>query len=240
MHASSLPSLSAMVTAPGIGPLPGWRDLGPLDDGASILNAVYRRLVDDYAAMSAAYPEARDALAALVQLHEVENIKLLWRAAVRRLAHRQWRASWRPLGPLQRIEAEDFTAPFSQIELVAALARTPYARPAEASLRAHGADVAAAELAFDRFGSSRVAAARDRLPRAERSARALLRAVIARRDATVFERAVTTLGVDSASAVLMTALGQALPIKSRERAPARSRRVMIFARSRWRCAGAGS
>jgi vacuolar-type H+-ATPase subunit C/Vma6 len=193
----------AVAAAPVLTRLPGWRDLEPADDGSATLALAYSRLVDDHLVMRHAYPEARGALAALLQLHELENLKLLWRAAVRGTALADWRGSWRPLGLLQRIALEWFADTLTLVSLAGALKGTPYRELAEATMQAHGEDVGAAELAIDRFGARTLAAAHDRLPEAERSARTLLRAVIDRRDALIGERARTALGLSAAAAALM-------------------------------------
>jgi vacuolar-type H+-ATPase subunit C/Vma6 len=199
----SEPVVIVMAGAPAVSRLPGWRDLGPADDGSAILALGYSRLVDDHVVMRRAYPEAREVLAALLQLHELENLKLLWRAAVRGTASTGWRGLWRPLGELQTIALESFAGGLTLPALTAALRPTPYAALAEAAIQAHGQDVAAAELAIDRFGTHRLASAHDRLPVSERSARTLLRAVIDRRDASMYQRARSTLGLTADAASVM-------------------------------------
>ena len=190
----SHPVVTAMATAPAITSLPGWRDLGPHDDGCVSLALVYSRLVDDHLVMRRAYPEAHGTLAALLELHELENLKLLWRAAVRGIALPDWRGSWRPLGVLQTLALEWFSGSLTLASLTVALRTTPYGELAATTMQSHGQDVAAAELAIDRFGTHRLVRARERLPGAERSARRLLRAVIDRRDALIDERACATVG----------------------------------------------
>ena len=188
------PAVTALAAAPAIPCLPDWRDLGPHDDGSATLALVYSRLVDDHLVMRRAYPEAREALAALLQLHELENLKLLWRAAVRGTAFAEWRGSWRPLGVLQHIALEGVAGALTLASLQRALKVTPYGELAAAVRQSHGEDVAAAELAIDRFGTRLLASAHDRLPGRERSARRLLRAVIDRRDALLEDRVCTSIG----------------------------------------------
>jgi vacuolar-type H+-ATPase subunit C/Vma6 len=190
----SEPAVIAMAGAAAIGPLPGWRDLGPDDDGSTILAAAYSRLVDDHVVMRRAYPESRPALAALMQLHELENLKLLWRAVVRGTAMVDWRGSWRPLGVLQIVSPEWFTSALTVMGLTRALQATPYGELGTTLRRSHGHDVAAAELAIDRFGTHALASAHDRMPVVERSARRLLRAIVHRREALAHARASPTVG----------------------------------------------
>jgi hypothetical protein len=209
----------------------GWRDLDVVDDGSGPLAVAYARLIGDYRVMRRAYPEAREALDALLQLHELENVKLVWRAAAREAPVETWRAAWRPLGELQRVALDRFTGLCSPTALVAALARTPYGAAAESALRAHGSDVAAVELALDRFGTQSVAAARDRLPAAEQTARTLLQAVIAARGALIDERTRTMVGLEAARA--------AVPLWSRTRhtgrrpRPVETRAAPPAALARW-------
>jgi hypothetical protein len=203
-------TIQALVAVPAIGAVRGWQDLRPSDDGLATLAAVYARLVGDYEVVIAAYPEARGALVALLRLHEIENVKLLWRAAARQAAPSEWRHCWRPLGRLAAVAADALRPGATPGELAAALAPTPYGAIAGEALRAHAADLAAAELAFDRFASQAVAAAATGLPARERSARALLYAVLAERDAALVERATATLGISAERARSLTALG-ALP-----------------------------
>jgi vacuolar-type H+-ATPase subunit C/Vma6 len=198
------PVVAAMAAAPAVTGVPGWRDLGPHDDGSATLALAYARLVDDHLVMRRAYPEARPALAALLQRHELENLKLLWRAAVRGAAPADWRGSWRPLGALQSIALESFDEGLTLASVRSALEATPYGELAAAALQSQGEDVAAAELAIDRFGTRLLASAHDRVPAEERSARRLLRAVIDHRDACVYQRARTTLGLSAAAAAAIT------------------------------------
>jgi hypothetical protein len=190
----SHPVVTAMAGAPTVTGLPGWHDLGPRDDGSVTLELAYSRLVEDYLVMRRAYPEAREGLRALLQLHELENLKLLWRAAVSGAAFADWRGSWRPLGVLQTIARESFGGAPSLASLPEALRTTPYGELAANTVRSHGRDIAAAELAIDRFGTHELVSAHDRLPGCEQSARRLLQTVIVRRDAAIDERACTAVG----------------------------------------------
>jgi vacuolar-type H+-ATPase subunit C/Vma6 len=220
--------VTAMASAANVSQVPGWRELGSCDDGSTLLSIAYARLVDDYLAMQRAYPEARDALSALLQLHELENVKLLWRAAVRGVLREEWRGGWRPLGRLESLAVERFDAPLTLASLTAVLAPTSYGRVAGAVLRAHGGDLAAAELAFDRFGTEAVATVCRRTPRSEPSARQLLGAVVARRDALIYERARTRLAMDVQAAALMTTSGRAPDARRSVPLPALARRVMAL------------
>ena len=201
-------AVTGLAAVEAVSSIPGWRDPGVADDGSAVVALVYARLVDDYALVIRTYPEAREALTALLRLHEIENVKLLWRAAVGGLPSSRWRPAWRPLGRLESVGADALPPRFAAADLAAALVRTPYGRIADRVLRAHGGDIAAAEVAFDRFASEAVASARARLPASERSARELLRLVLARRDAAIFQRATTTLGIAPDAAVSMTVLGR--------------------------------
>lgn len=204
LDAPTLAALAA-VDAPAA-TLPGWRDLDAASDASSILALAYDRLIADCVVAMAGYPEARDVLRALVELHEIENVKLLWRAATARLPFDAWRAEWRPLGSLERVSATAVAPLTSVRQLAAALARTPYARVADAEVRAHPDDPAAVEIAFDRAGSARVLAAARALPGREHAARDLALSVVRERDVAIAARVIGALGLAPDVAVEMTAV----------------------------------
>jgi hypothetical protein len=94
---------------------------------------------------------------------------------------------------LQTISLDWFVGPLTLAALTGRLQATPYRELAAAARQSHGQDVAAAELAIDRFGTHTLVLAHDRLAVRERSARTLLRTIIDRRVALLDERASTTL-----------------------------------------------
>ncbi|HUJ13248.1 MAG TPA: V-type ATPase subunit [Vicinamibacterales bacterium] len=115
---------------------------------------------------------------AMLRLHEIENVKLLWRATARG-KHADPRL-WIPLGSLATVRNE---RAFTLRDLVDAVAKTPYAKIANDVLRASRDDIAAAELAFDRWASRQLLDEARKLPRRESLARQLIEAFVAKRDA---------------------------------------------------------
>ena len=154
--------------------------------------AVFPPLVRWYVTVSAVYPGARPVLAALLRLHEIENVKLLWRAAVRGRAPLE--SCWRPLAPLEGIAFEP--RPMRPDELVARLARTPYAGIARAMLRSHAADLPASEMGFDRWAWQALDDEARRLPPREADAFRLLWLLVVEHDFELLQRG-TAFGLDS-------------------------------------------
>ncbi|HEX7808500.1 MAG TPA: hypothetical protein VF608_07245, partial [Thermoanaerobaculia bacterium] len=101
------------------------------------------------------YPRGEPLFRALLARHEIEDVKVSWR-----------RSRHGGITPLQIVEQ---------------LAATPYAAIAATVARAHGTDIAAAELAFDRWVSQRLLDEARRLPRREVLARRLVESVVRER-----------------------------------------------------------
>jgi vacuolar-type H+-ATPase subunit C/Vma6 len=167
----------------------GWRDLGSDADAVSLAALVYWRLTDDYAALIRAYRAAASVLHALARLHELENIKLAWRAMTDGASPDRWHSLWRPMGPMETVSLSRCASASSFDQLIAATSGTPFEAIAAGVQRAHPGDLAAAELAFDRWGSQAVVAAAGALPRREDAARRLIVDVVCERDVAVIERA---------------------------------------------------
>jgi hypothetical protein len=152
---------------------------------------IYPPLVRWYVVFLTMYPSAAELLAALFRRHEIENLKLLWRAAARgRVAPAQ---CWRPLEPLgvltwsPRVSTPD--------ELVHHLATTAYGEIARALLRSHAADLPATEIGLDRWVWTGIMGEAARLPRAERSAADLIEALAIEHDVELLRRG-TSMGLE--------------------------------------------
>jgi hypothetical protein len=154
--------------------------------------AVFPPLVRWYATVARVYPEARPILTALLRRHEIENVKLLWRAAVR--ARPPIEACWRPLGPLARVAFEP--RPLRPDALVARLASTPYGDVARAMLRSHVADLPASEMGFDRWVWMDLYDQARRLPARESATFQILRLLVIEHDVDLLRRG-TAFGLDS-------------------------------------------
>lgn len=128
------------------------------------------RLLRVYQTAIRGYRHGAPLFRTLLQLHELEEVKLLWRRR---------------------------TAP--PHELAGQLAKTPFAAIAATVARAHGNDLAAAELAFDRWASQRLLEEARRLPHRESLARRLIELVVRERDAQLVLRGAKWYGLSSVS-----------------------------------------
>jgi hypothetical protein len=150
----------------------------------------FRQLLRCYAVVMNSYPSGRMLFRALVGLHEIENLKLAWRAVARSHPFDVWRSLWRSLGVLETIRLDVCRERASLADLVASLRATRYYGIADAALRAHASDLAATELAFDRWGSASLASAAANLDPGEAAARDLALWVVRERDVSLLRRGV--------------------------------------------------
>ena len=123
-------------------------------------------------------------LRALLRLHEIENVKLLWRSVVNR-RHFDSRL-WIQLGTLSTLPMT--TTATTPRQLAEALAKTPYGSIAGDIARAHADDLQSAELAFDRWASRQLLDEARKMPTREALARQLIEAVVARHDSEIVKR----------------------------------------------------
>jgi vacuolar-type H+-ATPase subunit C/Vma6 len=111
---------------------------------------------------------------AMLRLHEIENVKLLWRCVTR---HKPFDSrAWIPLGSLATVSPAIVAT--SPRQLAEALARTPYASISVSVARAYSDDLQAAEIAFDRWASRQLVDEAKRLPKREVLARQLIDRVV--------------------------------------------------------------
>jgi hypothetical protein len=160
-----------------------------------------QQLLSWYVAVIRSMPSGRGLFLALAGLHEIENVKLLWRAVTRGHPFTRWSPFWRSLGPLETVGAESCRDCRSLAALADALSATPYAGVVESMRRAHSADPVAAELGLDRWASRRLAEAAVRLPGGEWAARNLALAVVRERDLNLLRRGVRTFGLPADAVV---------------------------------------
>lgn len=153
---------------------------------------LFERLLEDYAFVMRAYPRAESLWRALLGIHEIENVKLGWRARTRDLPASVWGKLWRPLGRLESVRLADWSGTPSLREAVRSSAATPYAQILREVLEAHESDSAGAELALDRWAWLRVVDEGRRLSRSERDAARLLFAFVRDRDYDFLRRAHAT------------------------------------------------
>jgi hypothetical protein len=172
-----------------------------------------RRLLRDHELLAGAYADARELFAALAGLHEVENLKLAWRAVRRGIPAERWVPLWRPLGALTGLRLSDCREAGTLAELADRAAKGPWGEVVAAAAR-RGSEAEAtpdAELAFDRFASRRLVRAARALPRREHAAASLVLGAARARDLEVLCRApargLTPALAASACALLPEELG---------------------------------
>lgn len=148
-----------------------------------------RELLDWYAVVLASYPRGHALIHSLLYRHDIENIKLAWRAIVNAHGSPRWIGRWIDLGRLASVRLESVRDCRTLPSLVDAARRTPFAGIAEAMWRAHAEDPLAAEIGFDRWTSRAIIDSARALPGADRTAAALATAVVRERDFAVLRRA---------------------------------------------------
>jgi hypothetical protein len=148
------------------------------------LEDLYPPLVRWYVTLLHACAPARAVLLAMFRRHEIENLKLLWRSAVRGRALPSH--CWRPLAPLDSLKPMRASSPAGLVEL---LKTTAYGHLAAETWRSHGSDLVAAELAMDAWVLSNLHDAAVGLPDREAPARDLLFALLRERDLDILRRA---------------------------------------------------
>jgi vacuolar-type H+-ATPase subunit C/Vma6 len=170
-------------------------------DNPDVVQQRWHQLIRCYTVVLRSYPTGQSVFRALLTLHEIENLKLLWRARTRLIQFDRWQPLWQPLGPLETLRIGDCRDLTSLVSLVAVLQPTPYGRIAEAVLRSHSDDLAACELAFDRWASNALASAARALSATETAARDLALAVVRERDLNLLRRGVPAFGLSTDAVV---------------------------------------
>jgi hypothetical protein len=165
------------------------------------LEALYAPLVDTWRRVSAAYPRERQLFLRLLRTHEIENVKLIVRAAIR---GRPWTGGcWRPLGIAASLSEQDWIPVPPVRDLRRRFARTPYAAIVSGELHAHGHDLQAIELGLDRWLSDELFAEAAAIESTESRARALVLALVRERDLALVGRA-SSYGLAPETAVKLT------------------------------------
>ncbi|HSP16577.1 MAG TPA: V-type ATPase subunit [Thermoanaerobaculia bacterium] len=145
-------------------------------------------LVVRYGTIIRCYRDAAPLVRAILRTHEIENVKLGWRAVVRKLREEQWLPLWRDLQDLGTIGPDVFQSTTSLRQVVDKLIGTPYGSIAHDVHLAHFEDLGAAELAFDRWASMAIVREADSLDR-EPLARKIAEAFVRQRDDEIAARA---------------------------------------------------
>jgi hypothetical protein len=160
---------------------------GIAPDGRPISGApadVFGGIVRWYVTLTACYPTGAALLRAMFRRHEAENVKLLWRAAMRGRA--PIARCWRPLAPLASVGWTPYVR--TPEDVVQSLEPTAYGAIARTLVRSHAADLPAIEIGLDRWVWRSILDEADRLPDAERDAVALVRMLAVERDVAVLRR----------------------------------------------------
>lgn len=149
-------------------------------------------LIQCYLTVMKTYPAVRPLATWMVRLHEIENVKLLWRSALR--GRVPIASCCRPLQPLATVEFPD-TA-LTPGDLVERLRHTPYGAIAQALRRSHATDSAAAEIGLDRWAWSALHHEARRLHPRESATQSLIRLLVIEHDLDLLRRG-TAFGLDA-------------------------------------------
>jgi vacuolar-type H+-ATPase subunit C/Vma6 len=160
--------------------------------GALEIRDPLARLLRVYAMAIRGYPDGAKLFRALLRLREIENVKLLWRLTAKPSRRAALDELWTDLGALATVPKLDASTPNALAE---ALRGTPYGSIAATVARAHANDVAAAELALDRWASQQLREEAQRLPRRETLSRRLVISVAREREAQLAVRGAKWYGL---------------------------------------------
>ena len=149
-------------------------------------------LISCYRVVLDSLPAARPLALALFARHEIENVKLLWRAVTRGHSIARWSPLWRSLEPLATFSLEAARECTTLSQLAAILRNTPFGQISDAMRRGHPDDLLAAELGFDRWMSRRLLEVSGALAASETIARGLIESLVAERDLNLLRRGVAT------------------------------------------------
>ncbi|HEX9163254.1 MAG TPA: V-type ATPase subunit [Thermoanaerobaculia bacterium] len=155
----------------------------------------FNRLIARYRAILRCYRDAAPLVRAFLRFHEVENVKLIWRATLRDVAPERWRPSWRDLEDLAEVAIDSFPGVHTLFDVVERLRGTPFEQIAARIYRAHGTDLGAAELEFDHWASMQAVAEIESLDKSESLARQIAEAMVRQRDEEIMRRGVSAYGL---------------------------------------------
>jgi len=155
----------------------------------------FDRLVGRYRAILNCYSDTRPLIRALLGLHEIENVKLGWRAVARRIDSARWTPLWRDLHELANVSIDAFLQAHTLYDVVERLAKTPFAGIARDVYTAHATDLGSAELSFDRWASLRVVEEAALLQRTESLALQIAEGLVHERDIEIERRGLVAYGL---------------------------------------------
>lgn len=149
----------------------------------------FGRLMSRYRTVLDAYSEAAPIVRAMLQVHEIENVKIAWRAAIHNLEAWQWNPLLRDLSAVVSYDTTALREASSLYEIVRALEKTPLHDIAREVYAAHGDDLAASELAFDRWVSLEILRSVEHLGSVESLARDIAIEIVRERDEAAVDAA---------------------------------------------------
>ncbi len=158
----------------------------------------FERLLVRYRAIIRCYPDAAPLVRTLLRFHEIENVKLVWRATLRAIPAERWMPLWHDLDDLGELAAESFDGVHTLYDIVERLHGTLYEHVAADIYSAHGSDLGAAELEFDHWASMQAVAEIESLDRSEGIARQIGEALVRQRDEEIVRRGVASYGLSPA------------------------------------------
>lgn len=155
----------------------------------------FARLVRSYVTILRSYPSGDALFRALARLHDVENLKIAWRAVAYHWPLERWLPVWRPLGPLGVLTPEMAAAATTPAAFLRSLEETVYEPLARIGPPRSSEDVTLAELQFDRWALAQLEAAAASLPATETRARGLIARLVIARDLDTVRRAIQSYGM---------------------------------------------
>lgn len=197
---------SRLLSREDAGPLLAAGDPSAMQRAIEVLgrDSSFQRLLRIYQTALRTHRSSGPLLRALLRLHEIENVKLLWRAAIHHVDADGIRRLWIPLGALATIR-DPAAVPATLREVADAVNGTPFTPIVDDVLRAFSNDLGAAELAFDRWASRQLLDEARKLPRGESLARQLIESVVQKRDAEILRRGERWFGLSPAATLLSVA-----------------------------------
>ncbi|HLJ73456.1 MAG TPA: V-type ATPase subunit [Thermoanaerobaculia bacterium] len=191
---------SRLLTREDVAPLLTATDAASVQRALAVLGpeSSFQRLLRIYEVVIRTNRASVPLFRTMLRLHEIENVKLLWRAVVRHRDRDRTRKLWIPFGSLATIPTSATVAATLR-ELADALADTAFSGIANDVLRAYADDLSSAELAFDRWASRQLFEEIRKLPRTESLARHLLELVIRERDSEILRRGEKSFGLSAAA-----------------------------------------
>ncbi len=155
----------------------------------------FARLISRYRVVLHSYPDGERLIRGMLQLHEIENLKIAWRGVTHNIDARRWSALWRGLEDLGTLDIERLRPATLLYDLAESVADTPFGEVAREVYRTRQNDLASAELAFDRWASQQLLNRASELEAQEQLARDIVTEVVRERDDEIARRGATAYGL---------------------------------------------